>query len=215
MATLWFNFPQKNRLSEEGFPKQPDVDFLVPMMSREDAVAYAKEIFTILKAGRESEHHKFVWEPLHNRGGSGEKDILERAPYSQGEVSYIRNYPLKSDGFLPAADGNGSFLLAQIRTEYFWLNIRLGDEGFVPAQRINDFPEDELVYSKIVRIRETDSKELFRCLANSTNDLTIFLALIHVGLGVNYADREEPYNLLEPTMTVDEMEAELEVYMSK
>ena len=213
MSTLWFNFPQSDngRGQRSTFPKQPDVDFLVPMTTRDTAVAYAKEVFTMLMTEESSPdlQKQFVWEPLKGRGGSGEKEIL-------GVDGYPRDYPLWRDDLgLPVADGNGYFLLAQIRTEHFWLNICLGDEYFVPFQKVQDFPVDQLIYSKIARISEVDAKELFRCLAIAAakKNLSAFQALVHVGMGIGEAERQEPYSFLEPTLTVEELDAELEAYM--
>lgn len=216
MATLWFNFPPRRdgriSIQKDGpiasFPaKQPDVDFLVPVSSRFTAISYAKEVFNMLMTGRDQA--QFIWEPLNGRGGSGEKDILENSPYG-----YMRDYPYVSD-HLPTANGNGSFLLARIRTDEFWLDIRLGDQYFVPIQKIQDFPEDELIYSKIVRIHRDEAKQVFSCLANCTHDLSVFNLLIHVGLGVGEAEREEPYDFLDPIQTVYELDAELEAYMAQ
>jgi hypothetical protein len=215
MATLWFNFPPRHdgriSIQKEGpiafFPaKQPDVDFLVPVSSRFTGMTYAKEVFTMLMTGRNEA--QFIWEPLHGRGGSGEKDILQHSPNTLG---YMRDYPYVSD-HLPTADGNGSFLLARIRTDEFWLDIRLGDQYFVPIQKIQDFPEDELIYSKIARIHRDDAKELFRSL---TTKVAAFNALVHVGMGIGEAEREEPYCFLDPIQTVDELDAELEAYMTR
>lgn len=214
MTTLWFNFPQTDngRGQWSAFPKQPDVDFLVPMTSRYTAVAYAKEVFTMLMHTSSPDLQKqFIWEPLSGRGGSGEKEIL-------GVDGYPRNYPLWRDDLgLPVADGNGYFLLAQIRTDQFWLNICLGDQYFVPFQKVQEFPVDQLVYSKIARISEVDAKELFRCLAVAAahKDLTAFQMLVHVGMGIGETEREEPYSFLEPTLTVEELDAELEAYMAQ
>lgn len=220
MATLWFNFPPRHdgriSIQKEGpiasFPKQPDVDFLVPVSSRFTAMTYAKEVFSMLLSSRSPELQKqFIWEPLNGRGGSGEKEILEHTPYG-----YMRDYPYVSDR-LPTADGNGSFLLARIRTDEFWLDIRLGDQYFVPIQKIQDFPEDELIYSKIARIHRDDAKELFRglAMAASNKDISSFQALVHVGMGIGEAEREEPYCFLEPSQAVDELDAELEAYMKQ
>jgi len=218
MATLWFNFPPRHdgriSIQKEGpiasFPKQPDVDFLVPMSSRFTAMSYAKEVFSMLMTGRNEA--QFIWEPLKGRGGSGVKEILEQNPYGEG---YVRDYPLWRDDLSPVADGNGYFLLAQIRTDEFWLNICLADEYFTPFQKVQGFPEDELIYSKIARVPRDDAKELFSCLANYTHNLLAFQALIHVGMGVGEAQREEPYDFLEPIQTVDELDAELEAYMTR
>jgi len=210
MATLWFNFPQNDISSAQSsnFPKQPDVDFLVPMSSRFTAMAYAKEVFTMLKADRSPELQKqFVWEPLKGRGGSGESDIL-----NTDSNGYVREYPLWRDDFGPVADGNGYFVLAQIRTDEFWLNICLGDIYFTPFQKVQQFPEDELIYSKIARVHRDDAKELFRTL---TTNVAAFNALVHVGMGVGEAQREEPYCFLDPTATVEELDAELEAYMTQ
>ena len=217
MATLWFNFPQNDNgrspAQKEGplasFPKQPDVDFLVPMSSRFTAMAYAKEVFAMLMTGRSTDLQKqFVWEPLKGRGGSGESDIL-----NTNSNGYLRDYPLWRDDFgLPVADGNGYFVLAQIRTDEFWLNICLGDIYFTPFQKVQEFPVDELIYSKIARIHRDDAKELFRSL---TTNVSAFNALVHVGMGVGEAQREEPYCFLDPTATVEELDAELEAYMTQ
>jgi hypothetical protein len=223
MATLWFNFPPRHdgriSIQKEGpiasFPaKQPDVDFLVPVSSRFTGMTYAKEVFTMLMTGRNEA--QFIWEPLHGRGGSGEDDILKTNLYAEGKTSYMRDYPYVSDS-IPTADGNGSFLLARIRTDEFWLDIRLGDQYFVPIQKIQDFPQDELIYSKIARIPRDDAKELFRSLAISSvnKDLSSFNALVHVGMGINEGEREEPYCFLNPTQAVDELDAELEAYMTQ
>lgn len=183
MATLWFNFPQDKSPAQSSMsPKQPDVDFLVPMASREMAVFYGKEVFSMLKA-RDQELQDFVWEPLTSPGG--EKDILEQNPNS------------------------GYFLLAQIRTDEFWLNICLCDQYFTPFQKLSD---GKLIYSKIARIPQEDAKELFRSL---TLNVSAFNALVHVGMGIGEAQREEPYCFLEPTLTVEEMDAELEAYMAQ
>jgi hypothetical protein len=215
MATLWFNFPQNDngRVQKDGpiasFPKQPDVDFLVPVSSRFTAMRYAKEVFTMLKSSRNEA--QFIWEPLKGCGGSGEDDIL-----NTDSNGYVRDYPLwRDDVGLPVADGNGYFLLAQIRTDEFWLNICLGDQYFTPFQKVQEFPGDELIYSKIARVPRDDAKQLFSCLANSTHNISVFLTLIHVGLGIGEAQREEPYCFLNPTQTVDELDAELEAYMAQ
>ena len=211
MATLWFNFPQNDIRSAQSsnFPaKQPDVDFLVPMSSRFTAMSYAKELFTMLKSSSPELQKQFVWEPLKGRGGSGESDIL-----NTDSNGYLRDYPLWRDDFgLPVADGNGYFVLAQIRTDEFWLNICLGDQYFTPFQKVQEFPVDELIYSKIARIHRDDAKELFRSL---TPNVSSFNALVHVGMGVGEAQREEPYCFLDPTMTAEELDAELEAYMTQ
>lgn len=211
MATIWLNFPQNDngRGQSSNFPaKQPDVDFLVPVSSRFTGVRYAKEVFTMLKSSSPELQKQFVWEPLKGRGGSGESDIL-----NTDSNGYLRDYPLWRDDFgLPVADGNGYFVLAQIRTDKFWLNICLGDQYFTPFQKVQEFPVDELIYSKIARIHRDDANELFRSL---TTNVAAFNALVHVGMGVGEAEREEPYCFLDPTATVEELDAELEAYMTQ
>lgn len=211
MATLWFNFPQNSDPAEGALPKQPDTDFLVPMTGRLTAVLYAKQIFNMLKTSRNEA--QFVWEPLED---NRENDILERNPSAQGSDGkvYIRDYPLWRD-LLPVADGNGFFLLARIRTNHFWLNICLADEYFTPFQKVQSFSEGKLIYSKIVRLPRDDAKQVFSCLANCTHDLSVFNLLIHVGLGVGEAEREEPYCFLYPSQTVEELDDELDAYMAQ
>ena len=219
MATIWLNFPQNDngrgqKALMASFPaKQPDVDFLVPVSSRFTGVRYAKELFTMLKSSSPELQKQFVWEPLKGRGGSGESDIL-----NTDSKGYLRDYPLWRDDFgLPVADGNGYFVLAQIRTDEFWLNICLGDQYFTPFQKVQEFPVDELIYSKIARIHRDDAKELFctLSLAAAWKDLSAFQKLIHVGMGIGEAEREEPYCFLEPTLTVKELDAQLEAYMAQ
>lgn len=97
--------------------------------------------------------------------------------------------PLKCGG---EADG-GSFLLAQIRTDHFWLDIHLGDDYFVPVQKIDT---DELVYKKIARIPKEDAKELVCILAVTSlhNDMGMFQKFIHECLGIDQGERKEPFS---------------------
>lgn len=127
------------------------------------------------------------------------------------ESSHEKHFVWES---LKCGGEDGYSLLAQIRTDHFWLDILLSNDYFVPVQKIEP---DHLVYKKIARIPKEDAKELVCILAVTYlhNDMAMFQKFIHEGLGIDEGEREEPYDLLQPTLTVDEMDENLQAYMSQ